>query len=125
MDLAEQSHSNKPRVVVMCCDGLYQRYLVTRIAEDFDLAGVVRHRSPNGKGSFSSRLARYRNPVALIRYLRIRRLLRNYGAEARPLVERLFFRGGHEPEIPEGTPVLYVQDINDEDAVRFVRDLQP
>ena len=46
------------RVVVLCSDGIYQRHLAQRVADELDLVGVVVRQSLNaGRGLFA-RLAR-------------------------------------------------------------------
>jgi hypothetical protein len=57
------------RVVVLCCDGLYQRHLIRRAAEAFTLVGVVLQVSPPASRSTLSRLAKYRRPLRLLRQL--------------------------------------------------------
>lgn len=112
-------------VVVMSCDGLYQRYLARRVADEFDLVGVILHKTPNAKGSLLSRLSRYRNPVALLRHIEARRLIRSYETQAQPVVERLFHANGRSPSIQEGTPTVDVENINEHKAVTFLKDLKP
>jgi len=119
------SAAGKLRAVAMVCDGLYQRYLVQRLAAECDLAGVIVYAPENPKGSLLRRLARYRNPVRLLRHLRARRLLTEYAARARPLVESLFFEGGKAPRLPEGVPVLRVPNVNAPKAVAFIARANP
>lgn len=119
------NRNERVSVVVMCCDGVYQRYLAKRVADEFDLAGVVRHKTPNAKGSLLSRLSRYRNPVELFRHIEARRLIRGYETQAQRLVESLFQPTGFSLSIPEGTPVVDVENINEDKAVAFVKDLNP
>ena len=39
------------RVAVLCCEGLYQRHLIRRVAEEFTLAGVVLQEPPPEGGA--------------------------------------------------------------------------
>jgi len=116
---------DKPRIVVLCCDGIYQRYLVQRLATAYEVVGVVLHAVPNEKGSLWNRARKYLSPMALWRYLMARRELARANEEARGLLEALFFTEGQPPTIPEGTPKIAVANINDADAVSFVRGLHP
>jgi len=76
------------RVVAMVRDGLYQRYLVSRLADEFGLAGIVVHAPLNIGRSLRSIAARYGNPVTLIRHLRARRSMRAYGRRRDPSSSR-------------------------------------
>lgn len=113
------------RVFILCCDGLYQRDLVARAAEQFDLVGVVLHQPVNPAASLLARLRRYANPVTLLRQLQARRLMKGYTIQAQPLLQELFFRAGSPPQLPPGVPVLEVEDINSPAAVQFVREKAP
>jgi methionyl-tRNA formyltransferase len=113
------------RVVAMVCDGPYQRYLVQRLADEFDLVGVVVYAPVNSRGSLISRLSKYRNPFRLARHLRARKLMRDYAAQARPFVESLFFVQGRAPQLPDGVPTVRVANINAPEAVAFVGRASP
>jgi methionyl-tRNA formyltransferase len=116
--------NEKASVVAMCCDGLYQRYLVNRLADEFDLLGCIRHTTPNAKGPLLTRISRYKNPADLFRYFVARRLISSYKAEARFVIEQLFHSNGHSTPMPD-VPVIDVENINDEEAVGFLRRLNP
>src|SRR6266404_2499950 len=117
--------NSRTRVVVLCCDGLFQRSLLERIADQFTLSGVVRHVMPNARGSFLSRAWRYRSPLRLLHYLRWRKLMSHYEEQSRPVIEKLFFIDGRPPATPAHVPIIDVADVNAERAVDFVRGLQP
>ncbi len=117
--------TDKLRVVVLCCDGLYQRYLLQRTAETHQLAGIVLHATPDARGGLASRLWRYRNLLSLLRHLQARLLMRGYQRQAEPLVRQLFFKNGQAPAIPVGTPLIRVGNVNDPMAVTFVRQQAP
>jgi methionyl-tRNA formyltransferase len=116
--------SKKVRVVVMCCDGAYQRYLINSVAVEFDLLGCIRHTTPNAKGTMFARISRYMNPVDLFRYVEARRLILSYDAEARPVIEQLFHSNGHASGMPD-VPVIDVENINEDKAVSLLRKLNP
>src|SRR6266851_4568758 len=97
--------SKKVSVVAMCCDGPYQRYLINRVRDEFDLLGCIRHTTPNAKGTLFTRISRYRNPVDLLRYVEARRLIALYEAEARSVIEQLFHSNGHPSGMPE-VPII-------------------
>ena len=118
-------NNGKVEVVAMCCDGLFQRYLIERLASEFKLTGVIVHATPNAKGSLLPRTLRHKNPVDLFRYIQTRRLMSHYEEQARPAIERLFYSGGRPPSIPEGIPTLEVENINDPAAVTFLKNLGP
>lgn len=113
------------RTVVLCCDGLYQRYLVQRVATELDLAGIVLRMPHHPKGGLPVRLARYRNPIRLAGYLQARALLPGYQRRAQPLLQQLFYRKGMPPSLPTAAPLMQVADINAPEAVAFVRGRAP
>ena len=51
------------KVIVLCCEGIYQRYLIQRIAEEYQLAGVIIRENQQAKGSLWQRIIRHVNPV--------------------------------------------------------------
>ena len=115
----------KPGIVVLCCDGLYQRYLISRIAEEFTLLGVVLHATPHAKGTLVSRLWRYRNPVELLRYIHARLAWPGFERRVRGMSEALFYRAGSPPALPPNVPIVEVGDVNDPRAVSLVLDARP
>ncbi len=114
----------KPGIVVLCCDGLYQRYLINRVAEEFTLLGVVLHATPRAKGTLFSRLWRYRNPVELLRYIHARLARPAFERRVRDTNEALFYRAGGPPVLPSNVPIVEVADVNDPRAVKLVLDVR-
>jgi methionyl-tRNA formyltransferase len=113
------------RVVVLCCDGLYQRHLIRRAAEDFDLVGIVLQTSPPRKRGWLVRLAPYCRPLRLLRQLTARLLLPRHDRRGDELRRRLFDHHGAPPQLPEGVPVLVTTAINEERTVAFLRERAP
>lgn len=105
---------------MLCCDGIYQRYLVERLHEAYEVTGVVLKVVPQEKGSLASRLARYLDPVALAKYLLSRFEMARSAKAAAGLVEKLFFKDGRPPAIPADIECITVADINSPEAVEFV-----
>jgi methionyl-tRNA formyltransferase len=118
-------NGSQSSVVVMCCDGTYQRHLIRRVSEEFDLLGVILHKSQNAKGTLLSRASRYKNPLDLIRYLKARRLIADCETQAKASVDRLFHSNGRELEIPDDVPIIDVENVNNQGAVRFLEKLNP
>jgi hypothetical protein len=116
---------DRPRVVALVAEGLYQKYLVSRLAAQFGLVGVVVHAPANAKGSLIRRASRYANPARLLRHLRARQLMRGYAAKAQPLLEALFYRDGRAPELPDGVSLVRVENINSPLAVKLVQQCRP
>jgi folate-dependent phosphoribosylglycinamide formyltransferase PurN len=117
--------ARRARVVLLSCDGLFQRYLACRLASQFDLAGVVIQVSPKQKGSLAGRLLRYVNPILLWEYVQARVLNRIEEDRAAGLVRELFFSDGKEPQIPGNVPVISDADVNSPAVVEFVTRLEP
>jgi len=118
--------SNPTRVAVLCCDGLYQRWLVQRASQDFDLVGVVlQHPPASSRPGRLARLKRYRDPRALLRQIQARRALPPYERLGRALQDRLFRPQGIEPALPPSVPLLHTDAINGPDTVDFLKRLAP
>ena len=109
------------RVIVLCCEGLYQDYLVKRAAEDFELVGVVRLRVPRPAGTLMDRVKRYRNPGTLLRFLQARIFLPRFERRGRALGAKLFFQNGQPPHSPAGVPQLVTANINADETANFIR----
>jgi len=109
------------RVLVLCSDGVYQRELVRRTANAFNLVGVVWYRPVSPKGSFIQRLLRYRDPVVLARYLEVRVFLPRYVHAADALRQSLFPDNDVFADVPE----VSVPDINSPETVAFIASQRP
>lgn len=120
------SAGRRPRTVVLCCDGLVQRWLAQRAHEELDLLGVVvQHPSRGRANSRLGRFSRYRDPRVLARQLLARLALPRYERRGEALRHELFCRDGRPPALPDGVPVLHTQAINGPDTVAFLRRLAP
>jgi hypothetical protein len=113
------------RVAVLCCEGLYQRHLIRRVAEEFQLVGVVLQDSPPGTRGPLARLATYRNPLRLLRQLIARWLLRPHDRRGAELQRRLFHQHGSPPALPPAVPLLVTTAINEERTAGFLREVAP
>ncbi len=113
------------RVAVACGDGLYNRALCARIAQEHEIVGIVVYAPGDGRGPQISRLRRRLAPGAAVRYLRTRWLVHRYERAARALVERLFFTNGRPPAVPPGVPFVRVKNVNAEEAVMMVTRTAP
>jgi hypothetical protein len=107
--------------VVLCCNGLFQRHLIRRAAEEFNLVGAVIQHSPPGSGSRWSRLKRYRNPRTLRRHLEARLFLPRYEHRGEDLRRALFWSDDAPAAIPADLPVLETTAINGPVTVAFLR----
>lgn len=115
-----------PRVVVLCCEGLAQRWLAQRAHQELDLLGVVvQHPAPVAGAGRLNRWSRYRDPRALARQLLARLALPPYERKGEALRQQLFCPGGTPPSLPAGVPVLHTQAINGPETVAFLRRLAP
>ena len=117
--------NERPRVVALVADGIYQRYLVMRLAEEFELVGLVVHAPPSPKGSLAERARRYANPARLAKHLWARRAMRGYAARAAPVLAGLFHRDGREPSFPGYVPNVRVENINAAAAVSLIEQVCP
>ena len=101
------------RVVMLCCDGLYQRDLMRQISRVFCLQAVVLQIDDLSLVSTKERVGRYRNPIQLARYATACRLRRSYEEKARPMLEALFYQAGRPPDLPQDVPIIRVTNVND------------
>jgi folate-dependent phosphoribosylglycinamide formyltransferase PurN len=113
------------RVVVLCCDGLFQRYLAARAGAEFTLAGVVVQSAPAHPGGLAGRLARYANPAVLLRHAQARLLLPAYERRCKPLLRELFFADGRAPRFPQDAPKLVTSNINSDETAAFIQRQKP
>lgn len=115
----------KLKAIILCCDGLYQRYLIQRISREHDLAGVVLRIDPHAKGSLFSRVARHVNPLNLFRYVEARISMAHEAEKAASLIRSLFYTDGQPPALPADVPIVRMEDINAPAAVDFINRLRP
>jgi methionyl-tRNA formyltransferase len=101
------------RIVLLCCDGLYQRDLMRQISRAFSLQAIVLQADRSQRVSIGERLWRYRNPVQLARYATARLLRPGYDKRARPTLEALFYENGRPPNLPQDVPIIRVANVND------------
>jgi folate-dependent phosphoribosylglycinamide formyltransferase PurN len=113
------------KVVLFCCEGLYQRDLMWRLHDSFRLQAIVLQIDQNMRRGFWQRLSRYANPKAFARYLEARLKRKFYDLKARPVLESLFFRNGHFPSLPPGVPTIAVDNINCARAEETLDQFQP
>ncbi len=100
------------KVVLFCCDGLFQRDLMWRLYDAFQLQAIVLQVDQSARRSLPQRLSRYANPKALARYLLAKSMRMFYELKAKPVLESFFFRNGHTPDLPPGVPTIVVDNIN-------------
>lgn len=100
------------RVVLLCCDGLYQRDLMRQISREFCLQAIVLQTGNSQRVSFRKRLWRYRSPVDLARYATARLLWPAYDKRARPTLSALFYENGRPPDLAEDVPIIRVANVN-------------
>ncbi len=115
----------KIKVIILCCDGFYQRYLIQRIAQEHELAGIVLRIEPTVKGSLLARMSRYINPVKFLRYIEARFFMLGERAKAAPLMSRLFYTDGKQPSLPVDVPIMRTEDINAPAVADFINKLRP
>jgi methionyl-tRNA formyltransferase len=100
------------KVILFCCDGLYQRDLMWRLYDAFRLQAIVLQVDQSARTGLWQRLSRYANPKALARYLAARLKRKSYDLKAKPVLESLFFKNGHIPALPQDVPTIVVDNIN-------------
>lgn len=117
--------TKKIKVIILCCDGFYQRYLIRRIAQEHELVGIVLRIEPNAKGSLLSRLGRYINPLNLFRYLQARFFMLGEKVKASPLISCLFCTDGKPLSLPVDIAIIRTEDINAPAVADFINKLHP
>ena len=100
------------KVVLFCCDGLFQRDLMWRLYDAFQLQAIVLQVDKSAKSDLWQRLSRHAHPQTLARYLVARFMRKSYDRKAKPVLESLFYRNGHIPIFPPGVPIIVVDNIN-------------
>ncbi len=117
------SDEKRLRVVVATGDAVPQRHLAWRLANEFDVVGIVVYAPRQRQGRLTDRLRRYLNPADAFRYLHTRKKIATYEQQASELYGRLFPE--QTRQWPDSIPFLRVEDINSAKAVDFVRRCTP
>jgi methionyl-tRNA formyltransferase len=108
------------KVVLFCCDGLFQRDLMWRLSDSFRLQAIVLQVNHSLRPDLWRRALRYAHPQRLSQYLWAKSKRKSYDLKAKPVLETLFYRDGRFPSFPPGVPIIEVDTINEaraEDAV--------
>jgi methionyl-tRNA formyltransferase len=121
----KQHAVNSMRILVLCSEGPFQDHLLNRAAAQFELAGVVRYRPAQGKGSLASRIWRYRDPRTAWRQLRARVALRPMERRGESLRRALFASLPTDPERAAAAPAMTTADINSAEVAVFIRRAKP
>ena len=100
------------KVVLFCCDGVFQRDLMWRLYDAFRLQAIVLQIDRSASANLWQRLSRYSNPKSLVQFLLARYKRKFYDLRAKPVLESLFFRNGQFPPFPPGVPIIEVDNIN-------------
>lgn len=100
------------KVVLFCCDGLFQRDLMWRLHDAFCLQAIVLQVDQSAGTDRWQGLSRYFNPKTLVQYLVARFKRKSYNIKAKPVLESLFFRNGKFPTFPSDVPIVEVDNIN-------------
>jgi hypothetical protein len=100
------------KVVLFCCDGLFQRDLMWRLYDAFRLQAIVLQVDHSARPDILRRLSRYANPKTLAQYLLARSRRKSYERKAKPVLESLFYRNGHIPIFPPDVPIIEVDNVN-------------
>ena len=100
------------KVVLFCCDGLFQRDLMWRLYDAFQLHAIILQVDQSARPDLWQRLSRYTHPQTLARYLLAKFKRRSYNRKAKPVLESLFYRNGQIPIFPPGVPIIAVNNIN-------------
>src|SRR5262245_25339920 len=113
------------KAVLFCCDGLYQRDLMWRLYDAFQLQAIVLQIDQSARTGLWQRLSRYGNPKALARYLEARLKRKSYDLKAKPVLESLFFKNGNVPTLPAAVPTIVVDNINSARAEEALDQFRP
>jgi methionyl-tRNA formyltransferase len=113
------------RVVALVCDGIYQRHLLHRLAQRFQLAGVVLHATSGARATLSKRIVRYARPRTLWEYAQARALLPATRRRAQPVLRERFWVEGSPPGLPSASRLLRTGDVNAPPVADLVRELKP
>src|SRR5262245_17235540 len=100
------------KVVLFCCDGLFQRDLMWRLYDAFQLQAIVLQVDQSARSDLWQRLSRYIHPPTLARYLLAKFKRKSYDRKAKPVLGSLFYRSGQIPIFPPGVPIIAVDNIN-------------
>lgn len=123
--VASKLMTARPRTLLLCGDGVYQRDLATCLSQRHNLVGILRVQLRGGRESLLQRARRLLRPSRLLRQSIARVSMHASRVRARSLFETLFCRDGRFPTYPEHVPATTVGDVNSPEAVTFVRNYAP
>ena len=113
------------KVLVMCCEGLYQDHLINRLNQSFSVCGIVRHRSKENNPALIKRIIKHKNPLSFIKHVVTRLKLRKYESIAAPVIKQLFSADNLASEGRSEIAQIYSDDINKPEVVSFIKTQKP
>lgn len=109
----------------MCCEGLYQDHLISRLDEEFIVCGIVRQRSAANSKSLLNRIIQHKSLLNIARHVFTRFKLRKYENAARPVISKLFHIRERTADRLAEIPLIYSSDINSPEVVNFISQQKP
>ena len=113
------------KVLVMCCEGAYQDYLIHRLDDEFSVCGIVRQKSDQKRRSLLNRIRAHKHPLTFIGHLLTRLKLRKFERQAAPVIRELFNRNPGQTDFRRDTAQILCTDINHPDVVAFIKNQNP
>lgn len=109
------------KILVLTRNTLSQRYLIFRISQDFDIVGVVFEQGLSQKQNFYRRLKKYGKPWPILWQAFWYLMIRDSRIEQENIENDLFASNGKLYPLPEGVPVITVENINMHISKEFIR----
>ncbi len=105
----------------MCCKGIFQDYLIHRLAQKFSVCAVVRHEYPTNTNFTSKLIDKLLNPLDLARHLQARIKLRRHEKRASTFISAMFTPQKQANNIPE----IFTTNVNEHKVIDFINQHSP
>ena len=117
--------SSSKRILVLCCHGLYQDFLVKQLNKHFVVCGVVRHQYFDPDRSRYKRYKKYLNPYRLLKRVYVKYKLLLADKRAKTVIEQLFYSDGKPPAIDPSIDQIESFDVNENSVIDFIKHKKP
>lgn len=113
------------RVVILSCEGFFQRALAARLAQEHLIVGMVKVVQSKNIGNYRQRVRRLAKPFRIAQHLVGRGVMSYEEHRARSLAEILFPGELRVDPVTSGVPILRVNDVNAPEVPVFLSRLIP
>ncbi len=110
------------KILVLCCRGQFQDHLVKRLAQEFTVCAIVRHKYAATNTLFNKFISKFLQPIELVKHIYARLKLAEDNKRAEQYILSTF-KTSYEglSQIPE----IFTLDVNEQRVIDFIHQHQP